>query len=199
MLGVVIPYYKNSKECEVAFKRLMEVIGKQLNDHVIVYVYEDGQRSDWLKDYDVIVDSHDKNIGLSHARNVGIDYLIDKVDYIMFLDSDDMIDLHYFNSFLREIKGNYDILESRFFINDRLENFNADTKRWGVCGQAFKVELIKDLRFNETLFFGEDTDFMNRLYNEHNKVKKKLILSNYYYQYGFNLNSLMMRHLRREL
>ena len=48
-LGIGIPYYKNSPECEVAFKKLMKTLESQVGGNIYLYVYEDGQKSRWLK------------------------------------------------------------------------------------------------------------------------------------------------------
>ena len=35
-LGIVIPYYKNSEECEKAFKQLLEKLNKQLKENALL-------------------------------------------------------------------------------------------------------------------------------------------------------------------
>ena len=49
-LGICIPYYKNSEECEIRFKELMECLVPQLTNDMILCIYEDGQFSNWLLD-----------------------------------------------------------------------------------------------------------------------------------------------------
>ena len=51
-LGIGIPYYKNSPECETAFKRLMKTLDRQIINEMDLVVYEDGQYSEWLRGYD---------------------------------------------------------------------------------------------------------------------------------------------------
>ena len=202
ILGVVIPYYVNNDICEVAFKELMEKISKQMKDNIYLVVYEDGQASSWLSKY--LKDIHnmillrDKvNKGLSHARNKCIDQLQTlKVDYILFLDSDDLISDNYLSEMYEFINnGNADIYESRFFIGKSMEYqipFRETENRYSVTGQAFKSSLIGKNRFDETIQIGEDTEFMNRVVDP-KKIKKILVgTADYIYNLGLNRNSLTM-------
>ena len=204
-LGIIIPYYKNSNACERNFKMLMEVLVKQLNDNIILYIYEDGQYSNWLTKYskhNIYITGDDTNHGVSYARNTGLDFMFNiekNIDYILFLDSDDMIDLNYINKMCRVMyQKKYDILESRFFIRDMLLKYNKSDIRDGVCGQCIRASLIKDIRFNENICIGEDTLFMRDLWNNR-KLIKKLVETNYYYNLGDNRNSLWMRFQRHEI
>ena len=203
-LGIIIPYYKNSSACERNFRLLMEVLVKQLNDNIILCVYEDGQFSGWLNkyiNYNVYVTGDDINYGVSYARNVGLSYMfnIEKdIDYILFLDSDDMIDPNYISKMYNSLDKKYDILESRFFIKDRLYKYADNDIRDGVCGQCIKASLIKDIRFDENICIGEDTLFMRELWSRYN-IKKKFVDTNYYYNLGDNVKSLWMRYKRNEI
>ena len=51
LLGIGIPYYKNSEECETAFKKMLKTVWRQVTEETRFVVYEDGQVSDWLKEY----------------------------------------------------------------------------------------------------------------------------------------------------
>lgn len=203
-LGIVIPYYKNSDACERNFRLLMEVLVKQLNDNIVLYIYEDGQFSVWLDkyiDYNVYITGDDINHGVSYARNTGLDFIFNlegDIDYILFLDSDDMIDPNYINMMYNSLDKRYDILESRLFIKDKLYEYGDNNIRNGVCGQCIKADLIKDIRFDENICIGEDTLFMKELWSRYN-IKKKLIETNYYYNLGDNLKSLWMRFKRHEI
>lgn len=202
ILGVVIPYYVNSDICEVAFKKLMEEISKQMKDNIYLVVYEDGQVSSWLSKYLKVIHNmillRDKvNKGLSHARNKCIDQLqILKVDYILFLDSDDYISANYLSEMYEFINnGNADIYESRFFIGKSMEYqipFRENENRYSVTGQAFNSKLIGKNRFDETIQIGEDTEFMNRVVDP-KKIKKIYVgTADYIYNLGLNRESLTM-------
>lgn len=206
-LGIVIPYYKNSDRCEENFKLLMSVLEKDLKlltDDVLLVVVEDGQCSGWLADNksdNVVIISSLINRGVSYARNVGLDYCISKdCDYILFLDSDDMIDSNYIRKILNEI-GYDDIYDINFFVNDTLKEYRvSNNTRSSVCGLVIKANLIGTLRFKENIQYGEDKMFINQLI-ERNKdnISYGYVNTNYYYNYGSNLNSLCMRYLRHEI
>lgn len=204
-LGICIPYYKNSEECEIEFKKLMEILTPQLTDDMILYVYEDGQVSEWLwdikKDFgdNFILESNPVNKGVSYARNRAIDYLIDKVEYILFIDSDDIVAKDYL-TMVHEYCADrsHDIIETTFYINGRLMNYNPKEVRSCASSSCLRVSVIGDHRFNEKLQIGEDTEFMNEVVDL-TKYRKKYCKSDYYYQLGINPNSAIKRYERKEI
>lgn len=205
VLGICIPYYKNSDECEIAFKKLMEQIDNQLTDDMVLYVYEDGQFSNWLWQYAqkkpnlIKVKSNAKNKGVSFARNYILDHLINEVDYILFLDSDDRIADNYLKVMCDNCADNtHEIIES-YFENGRFKTeFNKNAVRSGAAGSALQSKIIGKIRFDERLQIGEDTKFMNEVCDL-SKYRKKLAKTNYYYQLGINPNSLTMKYDKKEI
>ena len=201
-LGIVIPYYKNSEQCEEEFKKLIECLIPQLTKDMILYVYEDGQVSDWLwdiKNDSLVVESNPINKGVSYARNRAIDYLIHRVEYILFIDSDDKVD----NDYLTRVHEycadrTHDIIETAFYINDTLMRYNPKEVRSCAVSSAIRVNVIGKHRFNENRQIGEDTHFMNEIVDL-NKYRKKYCPTNYYYQLGINPNSLIKRYERKEI
>lgn len=201
-LGIIIPYYKNSEECEIAFKRLMQDLNKQLTNDMILCIYEDGQYSEWLKEYDkpnVKRISVLENKGVSYARNVCLDYLIGKVEYILFIDSDDLVENNYLQVMYEYCADNtHEIIESTFLVNGQLAAFNRNAIRCGVAGSALQTKIIGNKRFDEKLQIGEDTTFMNNVCDL-TKYRKKHAPTQYIYQLGINNNSLTMLHSRKEI
>lgn len=208
-LGVCIPYYKNSEQCEIEFKKLMESLANQLNtkinlikNDIIICVYEDGQVSDWLKKYkseNIMIKSCKTNKGVSVARNWCIDYLIDKVDYILFIDSDDKVADNYLLGVWQYcFDRTHEIIETSFYINDVLMRFNRDEIRSCASSSAIMTSVIGEHRFNEKLQIGEDTTFMNEIVDL-TKHRKKYCPVGYYYQLGINPNSLIKRYEREEI
>lgn len=203
-LGIIIPYYKNSEECEITFKRLMETLKKQLTDDMLLYVYEDGQFSEWLEPYrlfaNIVVKGDNKvNKGVSYARNQGIDYLISKVEYILFIDSDDMVEDNYLQVMYEYCADkSHEIIESTFLVKDTVTQFNRNLVRCGVAGSALQTKIIDDIRFKENLQIGEDTTFMQEVCDL-TKYRKKHAPTKYIYQLGINNDSLTMKHSRKEI
>lgn len=199
MLGIGIPYYKNSSECEVAFKKLMKILYPQLTKDTFLFIYEDGQVSDWLYGYvdRTLIYSDSENKGISSTRNNILDYLIrvEKSDYILFLDSDDMIDCDFIKRMYEAaMTGKYDMIISPFYMNGVETNYIT---RSNVAGITLRTEFIKDLWFNEEYIISEDTLFINSVYERNPRIGN--IQSKYHYNYGINPNSLMMKYSRSEI
>lgn len=199
-LGIGIPYRVTTYQCIEPFQKLMEQIREQLNDDILVYVYEDGQYSSWLDEYakdNIKIVSELVNYGVSYARNKCLDYLIDKVDYILFLDSDDRLDDDYLEKMYKECKkGEYKIIESGFYVNENKTEFDANLVRCGVCGSAIHTDLIGNNRFDVYLQISEDTKFMKAVCDL-SKYKKCFVDTNYFYQLGINEMSLTMMYAHK--
>lgn len=201
-LGIAIPYYKNSEECEVAFKKLLTTLDKQIRNNIYLFIYEDGQESEWLiqrylYSNQVIVYGDELNMGIAKARNELLDTLIkyQECDWIMFLDSDDMIDCDFIRKMYEVAEtASYDMIISRFIMNKKEIIYD---KRSNVAGICLRTEFIKGLTFNEDYNISEDALFIEEVYKRNPRIGK--IDSNYYYNYGVNPNSLMMRFERSEL
>ena len=205
MLGIAIPYFCNSNECEIAAKNLMKQLDEQLTDDMLLYIYEDGQFSNWLWEYAkkkpniIKIKSVAKNKGVSHARNVLLEKLLDKVEYILFLDMDDKIDDDYLRVMYEYCADKtHEIIECTYIDYHKKFTFEKDKVRSGISGVAFKTSIVGDNRFDENRQIGEDTDFSYRVFDL-KKYRKKLAKTTYYYQYGVNPNSLMKRYKRKEI
>ena len=203
MLGIVIPYYKNSEECEIAFKKLMETLNKQLTDDMILVIYEDGQASQWLLEFkdkeNIIVKGSLENKGVSYARNVCLNYLIDKVNYILWLDSDDMVADDYLKVMCEYCADKtHEVVESTIVIKDQIAKYDPKLIRCGVAGSALQTKIIGNIRFDESLQIGEDTKFMHDVIDL-TKYRKRHAPTQYIYQLGINNNSLTMLHSRKEI
>ena len=202
-LGIGIPYYKNSEQCEVAFKKLMKTLEKQVGGNIYLFIYEDGQTSDWLNintfifNYNICVYGDEVNHGISYARNDLLKTLIkyQECDYIMFLDSDDMVDCDFIGKmYTAASTGVYDMIISRFYMNKKEVTYS---RRCNVAGICLRTEFINGIYFDDKYNISEDTIFINQVYERDPKIFT--IDSNYYYNYGINPNSLMMRFERSEL
>lgn len=205
ILGIAIHYYCNSIEAEKAFNDLMRIdLINQINDNVLVYIYEDGQISPWLEEYksndNIVIEQCIINRGISYARNKCLEYLKDKVDYILFIDSDDIISSNYIEEMYKACKSKkYDIVESTFIRHGVKHIYSDNEVRTCVAGSAFKSDMLGDLIFDEDLQVGEDTKFFKELVDlsKHKKYYCKDAI--YYYNYGVNPNSLIMRFNRGEI
>jgi glycosyltransferase involved in cell wall biosynthesis len=205
VLGISIPYYKNSNECEITAKNLMKQLDEQLTDDMLLYIYEDGQFSNWLLEYGkkkpniIKIKSVAKNKGVSVARNYLLDQLIDKVEYILFLDMDDKIDDDYLKIMYEYCADmTHEVIESIFTDGKFTTEFQKNKVRSGTSGVAIQTKIIGNIRFDENRQIGEDTKFSNEVIDL-TKYRKKQAKTKYYYQYGINPNSLIMRYKRKEI
>ena len=136
------------------------------------------------------------NRGAAYARNIILNSFNEcDFDYIMFIDSDDMIDCDFISKMYDlASSGYFDMIVSRFYMNKR-ELFQPS--RTNVAGICLRKEFIKDIRFNEEYNISEDSQFIEEVYKRNPVIGK--IDSNYYYNYGINPNSLMKRFERSEI
>lgn len=176
------------------------------NDCVEIIIINDGSTKDetisFLKkcsENSKIIIVNKENGGPALARSVGIDY--SRGEYLVFLDSDDMIETDKFNKIIAILNRNkdVDILYHTFDVVDnngriikkgnntediiRFECFNAnrDMKdklvkslsfdNGTVWAKIYKRSLISDLRFNSKLKYCEDNLFNSLL----NRVASKFI------------------------
>lgn len=196
-LAILIPYYKNSEECEIQFKKLMKTLETQIGGNILLFIYEDGQYSEWLNNHEnICCYSELKNKGIAYSRNYCLAVSRhNKFDYIIFLDSDDMIDCDFIRKmYTLADTRNYDMIISRLIMNKKEL---ITPVRSNVAGICLRTEFIKGIEFNEDYIISEDTLFINEVYKRNPRIGT--IDSNYYYNYGSNHNSLMMRYERSEI
>lgn len=203
-MGIIIPYYKNSAECEIKFQQLMQQIEGQLTDDMLLYIYEDGQKTEWLDKYknnkNIVIIQNEVNKGVSYARNYCLDRMLDKCLYILFLDSDDTLSGSYLPKMCEFCADfSHDVIESAFNHFGTIRPFNKTLKQGGVASSAFKSSTIGKHRFDETLQIGEDTKFYDEVIDFSIHRKKYCPEAIYFYNFGANPNSLTMLHRRKEI
>ena len=187
-IGVAIPCLLNNEVVEELFSQLYEKI-KQIKERP--------------RHYDLLVEIYfeDLNnvVGLSKARNICIGKLFKRcVDYIVFLDADDMIDDDFFDKIYLACLENYDIIEARFKILKGEVEFEKDKMKNHVTGIAFKREVIGKHRFDENILYGEDRYFIADVVDltKHTRCQVDTF---YHYNYGYNKDCLSYRFSRGEI
>ena len=99
-LSIVIPYYQTYELTE----RLLKGLSVQTTREVEVIVIDDGcneKRLDIFDGYMGIEIIHQKNSGVSNARNKGIE--LASGNYVAFIDSDDMVMPNYVETLIKLI------------------------------------------------------------------------------------------------
>lgn len=104
-ISVIVPVYNS----EAYIRRCVDSIINQTLDNIEIILIDDGStdKSGEICDLYATIDNrvkviHQKNAGVSAARNVGIDVAVG--EYIGFVDSDDWIELNMYEKLLCEAK-----------------------------------------------------------------------------------------------
>lgn len=204
LISVIIPVYNTS---EYLSKCLLSVINNSFKNLEIICI-NDGSTDNSLsvleelskKDNRIkIISIH--NSGVSHARNVGLDYCTG--DYIAFVDSDDEVHPDYFLvlfhflkklnadivscGFLREIglgkdKIDIDSIEYDCVSKDAL--LDDSSIKGHVWGKIYTRKSIGAVRFDENIQISEDKVFNIELFSKKDSIMAiSLNCKLYYYIY----------------
>lgn len=208
-LSIIVPVYNVAEYLE---RCLNSLINQTLNEIEIICV-NDGSTDNSLcilekfagldKRIKII---NQKNKGLSGARNTGIKLV--QGEYLGFLDSDDWVDLDYFEKLYKRAKncdadislGDF-IRKGKFKHKIRLklnkeEEFVGDNEKFYgsqfyhfpcVWNKIYKTSKFNDLRFIEGIFF-EDGPYTIQALHRANKV---VTCCNTYLYYFVNPNSIV--------
>lgn len=208
--SVIVPVYNVEKYLD----RCINSIVSQANDEIEVILIDDGSTDSsgsmcdvYAEKYDNIQVIHQKNQGLSAARNTGIENANGK--YLYFIDSDDMIADGFFESmfdiidryenvdiiefkYCREMSlGTYElsgtkeyaVLDKKNYIND-LVKINIGNQIWF---RLYRSILFKDIRFP----IGRHYEDIPVFYKVALKSSKIIRVDYTYYIYNLtNLNSI---------
>lgn len=136
LLSIIIPVYNVKPYLEQCVNSVLAL----KSEHEIILIDDgstdgSGELCDKLNsENEHIVVIHQKNSGLSAARNTGISNSTG--DYIMFLDSDDFIDPDMTDKMLGVLKSRPDVLVGLY------NNFYADDERFvpEKCGSMMNIE-----------------------------------------------------------
>ena len=108
MISIIVPHYSTKKEF---FEKCMQSLLCDPKADIEVLVVDDGSSEEFLKSLNIYTSDtrvriiKESHLGVSHARNVGIEEA--KGEWLMFVDSDDYLEEDYY-SILNEAKENLD-------------------------------------------------------------------------------------------
>lgn len=191
-VSVIIPVYNKASRIEVCLK---SILSQDFQDYELLIIDDgstDGSDAICLRYVDIMPDrisyARKENGGVSSARNTGIEKA--SGEYICFIDADDTIKSDFLSSLIKSA-GRYDIVTCSNGL-DRTWNGNeiaiyADTVGRTMLGTAVWGKLYKrsvimdtDVRFDETVRFGEDTLFNLALWAQVKSIKA-IPTNSYYY------------------
>ena len=205
-ITIIIPVYN----CQEYLDRCIKSVANQSYKNLEIILVDDGSTDDSGKICDKwkVIDSrisviHKTNGGVSSARNIGIAKANGK--YIGFVDSDDYCEEDMYLKMVNAIKnsGNdmvyCDIYKNRSYemignkeeitpIERIKEIYPYGAAMWNGL---YKSKIIKEIKFNEEIYYGEDLLFLT----EYLKLCKKNIkhLKEPLYNYCVNEGSITLK------
>ncbi|MBR5451685.1 MAG: glycosyltransferase [Clostridia bacterium] len=200
-LQIIVPAYNVEKYLRSCMDSVLNQKTKYSYKIVLV---DDGatdstpQIADEYANDDRVIVIHQKNRGLSGARNTGLKKIFAK--YVMFLDSDDMLCEGAIENLMDcAFKNDADIVEGGMRYIDRTDfticyehkndiiNATAlGTLHGFACGKIYKAELFQNRQFPEGFWY-EDTVVSFLVYHG---IEKACCIKDFVYQYRFNPNSI---------
>lgn len=210
MISVIIPVYNTEKY----ISRCVESVINQTYQNFEVILVDDGSTDEsaricdeWVEMDTRITSIHQKNQGVSAARNNGLD--VSKGEFISFIDSDDWLETEMFQRMIDAIiQFDAEIAACDFYEYKDSENGKAECLKknvWGkyqqntllegkvlICelcktmtlwNKILKRSLIAEKRFDPALSYGEDAFFfMEQIVS----AKKAVVVPYYGYYYFVN-------------
>ena len=177
LISVIVPVYN----VEEYLPRCLDSIINQTYTNLEILLIDDGATDNSGKICDEYAQKdnrirvfHKPNGGVSSARNMGLDNSTG--EYVGFIDSDDYVELEYFEVLLGVAKEhNADIARCCEFEESHTDESKVDiylskeynflqkhtTEKLGnvVAGALYKIEIVQPLRFTSGLYVGEDSYF----------------------------------------
>jgi len=210
LISVIIPVYNVKKY----LNRCIESVLKQTYDNLQIVLIDDGSSDgsekicdEWKEKDNRIAVIHQKNRGLSGARNTGIS--VAKGRYITFVDSDDWIDKRMIEVLYNNLtKYNADMsiceFKKSYGENDKLLNNSGEVIVYNqkealeaiykyrktethVPHKLYKTEIFSDVKFYEGIKY-EDLEIFIKLLLQSKKV---VYMPDQYYYYFSREDSIV--------
>ncbi len=201
MVSILVPVYNSAsylREC------VASLTGQTYSDLQIVLINDGSTDDSW----DVMQElaQKDKRLEIYSQPNNGVaatrNRLLEKVrgDFVLFVDSDDWIELDTVEVLMREqVKENYDIVKFCISTIDSGGDITVSQEevvrlflehirfRGSLCDKLIRSTLFDGLRIDETVGYGEDALLVWLLLQ---RVRKVRIINKVYYHYRVNPKSI---------
>lgn len=205
-LSVIVSVYNT----EAYLRRCLDSLVNQTYKDMEIIVVNDGSKDnskniikEYAKKYkNIVFIDNLKNMGLAYSRNIGLDN--SKGDYIGYIDSDDYIDLNYYELFMKNIKkdkSDLAICDIKLVYEDNLNQtqiskcFKEKMDRLNIinnglaasaCNKVFKRSLINKYKFEVGRVNEDLAVVLPSIINAH----KITYVQNTYYYYVQHNNSI---------
>ena len=202
LISVIVPVYNVEKY----IRKCVESICEQTYKNLEIILVNDGSTDASGKICDELAEEderisviHQKNEGLSRARNAGLDKA--KGDYIAFVDSDDYLSLNMYECLLKSMKENnadvvrcgiknvhegekvekIEIVDSivKLPLAEMIDGLSNRRTRLVVWNALYKKEIISELRFVPDVIY-EDVFFTNAILK---KKHAEILVNAPFYRY----------------
>lgn len=211
LVSVIVPVYNVENFLEHCITSILE----QTYSNLELILVDDGSADssgkmcdEWQKRDSRIIVHHQKNQGLSAARNRGLD--LAKGDYICFVDSDDFVTKNYLESFVDEIETTNADFVFCDIVSSKLVDSSIDLDKNTVltpkecakwltnplsreyvlmvvaCNKIFRRELFDTYRFAHGKLHEDEFMINHMLYN----IQKAVYISKANYVYRNNEESI---------
>lgn len=171
-ISIIVPIYNVQEYLKDCINSLLG----QTYSNIEIILVDDGSTDqcgkicdEYANKYSNIKVIHKINGGLSSARNAGMDAVSDDTEYIMYVDSDDLLFPNGCEVMVKEIEtrkadfviGNYQncmedgtLWEKPVFNTDKYRNFKLDIKDYkksffimnsSVCNKIFRLSFLRKL------------------------------------------------------
>ena len=196
MVNIIIPYY-NDKE---GIQDALESLKNQTKKMFVITIVDDNSSEDiqeivdeFNKTLNIRYLRQEKNLGPGMARQRGINACNNFIDYIMFLDSDDILYPRAVEILYREAKrNNADVVSSDIMVEQKYNPgrvLKAQNSTTWTHGKIYRLDFLKEknISFFENIRCNEDAAF-NLIVHE--VAKRKFSVSETTYLWRDNKNSL---------
>lgn len=185
-ISIILPVYNGEKYIKDTIKSLLNQTFKDFE----LIIVDDGSSDrsaeiceNFARLDDRIIVIHQKNGGVSNARNKGID--LARGEYVSFVDSDDSMEIDMYerlynniiesnadisscNILLHRLDGKVDsyhdgekkCYEAKELISDFFSNAACKAAFWGPYNKLIKTDIVKNVKFNPKYRIGEDILFV---------------------------------------
>lgn len=200
MVSILVPVYNTApylREC------VQSLTGQTYRDLQIVMINDGSSDDSWnvmqeLAAEDSRIEVYSQsNHGVATTRN----QLLDKArgEFVLFVDSDDWIDLDTIETLMREQEqGDYDIVMYRISPANNVDRSLTQEEavglflkhnifRGSLCDKLIRYSLFDGLKIDQTVSYGEDALMVWQVLQRVNKVR---MLPHLFYHYRKNVNSL---------